>query len=256
MSIEHARPTDGYRKHGFRHASPSMLNQWIDSPSVFVAQRLFGHRGTFGCAAERGKAVETALVAVLAHGMSVKDGLERGLADYNKVTALGGDPKRDSERANIEPMLEQALACLKHYGDAEVPPGGQEKIKLNCVTEDWELPVIGYLDMRFPKVNKIVDLKTTLRMPGVMSLAHQRQRVIYASATSTDVEFCYATPKKAELKADGNIPEVLADIKTHLIRLERFLQLDKETIRACVPVQPDSFYWNGLEHARKELFGL
>lgn len=247
---------NGFGKHKFKHASASMLNQWIDAPSVFVAQRIFKYRGDFGVAAERGKATETALVAVLAHGLSVEAGLERGLAEYNKATALGGDPKRDSERDNIEPMLHQALDCLKDYGEAVVPPGGQEKVSLNCVTDEWTFPIIGYLDMRFPKVNKIVDLKTTLRMPSVMSPAHQRQRVIYAKATGDDVEFCYATPKKAELKADGNIPEVLGDIKTHLIRLEKFLQLDADVIQACVPVQPDSFYWRGMEHARKELFNL
>jgi hypothetical protein len=35
---------NGFKKHNFKHASASMLNQWIDAPSVFVAQRIFKYR--------------------------------------------------------------------------------------------------------------------------------------------------------------------------------------------------------------------
>ena len=247
---------DGYKKHGFKHGSASMLNLWINAPDVFVAQRIFKRWSEFGAAAKRGLAAEAGVVAVVARGMAVAAATELAVEQYNRDTALGGDERRDIERENIAPMIEQAVGALKDYGEADVPPGRQEKIAMMCRTNEWSLPIIGYIDMRFPRVQKIVDLKTTLRMPAIMPANHQRQRAIYAKATGEDVEFLYVTPTKAEIKADGDIDAVIADIKTHLIRLEKFLRLDDDMIQAIVPVRPDSFYWRGDEVARAELFNL
>ena len=246
----------GYQRHGIKHASASMLNKFIDAPDAWAAQYIFKHRFPFGAMPKRGQAVETGLVAVLMAGMSVAGATEKAIKQFNRETLLDNDEKRDAERENIAPMIELAVTALKDYGRAEVPQTGQEKINMICKTDDWTLPVIGYLDMRFPKVNKIVDLKTTLKMPSVMSPAHQRQRAIYAKATGDDVEFLYVTPKKFEFKADGDVDAVIAEIKTHLIRMERFLRLDEETIKNIVPVNPDTFYWRDAAHIRKELFDL
>ena len=71
------------------------------------------------------------------------------------------------------------------------------------------------------------------------------------------VKFLYVTPKKAEMKEDGNVNELMADIKAHLTRQEAFLRTgDREVIRSIVPVDPDSFYWGGDEQKRMELFGV
>tara|TARA_R110000744_G_scaffold153061_1_gene267361 strand:+ start:466 stop:645 length:180 start_codon:yes stop_codon:yes gene_type:complete len=59
------------------------------------------------------------------------------------------------------------------------------------------------------------------------------------------------------MKEDGNPDELMAEIKVHLSRQEKFLRLgDKELLRDIVPVNPDSFYWRGDEDIRKKLFGI
>ena len=245
-----------YDARGIKWGSASMFNQWIAAPDVFVAQRSFKRRMEFGSAATRGQATEAGVVFVVARGETVAAATEMAIDQSTREPALGGDERRDIERENIAPMIEQAVAALKDYGEAEVPAGKQEKVTILCRTPEWSLPIIGYLDFRFPRVSKIVDLKTTMRMPLVMSAAHQRQRAVYAKATGENVEFLYCTPKKAEFKADGDVDLLMAEIKTHLIRLEKFLRLDDDMIQAIVPVLPDSFYWRGSEAVRAELYDL
>ena len=251
--------TTGYEFQGITHGSASMLNQSIDSIATFVAQRLFGYRFPFGAAPKRGLAVEAGVVAVLARGAKLSVATDHAVRQFDDETRLNThEPveKRDAEREHIAPMIELALEALADYGEAVVPAAGQEQVTLVCKTDEWSLPIIGYLDMRFPAVDKIVDLKTTLRMPSEMSAAHQRQRAIYAKATGDAVEFLYVTPKKTAFKADGDVDAIMAEIKTHFIRLEALLRLDPEMIRQIIPVQPESFYWKGAEHIRKELFDL
>jgi hypothetical protein len=245
-----------YDDRGILWGSPSMINQYIAAPDVFCAQRIFKRRMQFGAAAKRGQATEAGVVFVVARGETVASATEMAVDQFNRDTALGGDDRRDIERDHIAPMLEQAVNALKDYGEAEVPTGQQEKVTILCRTPEWSLPIIGYLDFRFPRVSKIVDLKTTMRMPPVMSAAHQRQRAVYSKATGEVVEFLYVTPKRAEFKADGDVDLLMAEIKTHLIRLEKFLRLDDDMIQAIVPVEPDSFYWTGSEAVRAELYNL
>jgi hypothetical protein len=59
------------------------------------------------------------------------------------------------------------------------------------------------------------------------------------------------------MKEDGDADELMAEIKAHLTRQEAFLRLgDKELLRSIVPVDPSSFYWNGDEKVREELYGI
>ena len=59
------------------------------------------------------------------------------------------------------------------------------------------------------------------------------------------------------MKEDGDPDELMAEIKLHLTRQERFLRLgDKDLLRDIVPVSPDSFYWRGDEAVRQRLYGI
>tara|TARA_R110000850_G_scaffold40530_1_gene104257 strand:- start:215 stop:490 length:276 start_codon:yes stop_codon:yes gene_type:complete len=91
-----------------------------------------------------------------------------------------------------------------------------------------------------------------------MSIGHQRQRAFYQKSNGNmAVKFLYVTPKKVELKEDGDADDLMSDIKAHLTRQEAFLRLgDKELLRSIVPVDPDSFYWRGEENIRKDLFNV
>ena len=71
------------------------------------------------------------------------------------------------------------------------------------------------------------------------------------------MKFLYVTPKKVDMKEDGDADELMAEIKRHLTRQEAFLRMgNKELLRDIVPVNPDSFYWRGDANTRLKLFGV
>jgi hypothetical protein len=73
-----------------------------------------------------------------------------------------------------------------------------------------------------------------------------------AKGGNQSVKFLYVTPKKAAMLEDGDPAELLAQAKVQITRMEAFLRtLDKETAKAIVPVQPNSFYWKGNEPCEK-----
>ena len=160
------------------------------------------------------------------------------------------------ERANIEPMATLAVDVLKQYGKPKVMLTGQQKVSINCAGDGWTMPVLGYIDMEFPDHGLVIDLKTTMRMPSVMSAGHQRQRCVYARCKGNSaVKFLYVTPKKVAFMEDGNVEEELAKIKSILNRTERFLRAgDKNFLASIVPHNPHTFYWRGGDEIRSELF--
>ena len=249
--------TSGFEKHGINHLSASSINLWVNAPDVWVAQYLFGKRGPMSAAAMRGICTEDAVVAALT-GKHRAAALDMAHEKFDSMFPIG-DEKTTKERAMIEPCMELALAELEQYGEPEFPEEeGQEKISITAKTEDYEIPVIGFLDLVFPKQGVIIDLKTTGRMPNVMSPEHQLQRAIYQMAKGNQiVKFLYVTPKKTALLEDGDPTELLRKAKVQISRLEKFLRAGtKEDIAQVIPVNPNSFYWNGQESVREELYGI
>lgn len=239
------------------HLSASTFALIVNAPDVFVAEKLYGKRGPMGPAPMRGIVIEDAVSSVL-QGGSHEDALEKALETFDR-RMLFGDEATAKERAMIEPSIELTLEALKPYGEPEFAEDGkQQAISLKCRTDDWTIPFVGYLDFVFPKHGLIIDLKTTGRMPGVMSRTHQVQRAIYErSSGNMACKFLYVTPKKFEFKEDGDVKETLEYVKTMTIRAEAFLnQGDREHLRQIVPVNPESFYWRGNEDARRELYGV
>ncbi len=252
-------PKNGFEIHGLKHSSVSQINKWIEAPDAWVAHYLFGRRGSGSSAMWRGIFTEQALVGVLAHGQDIDDAVARAESDFDDKIMFDDDGRANKERSNIRPMTELAISKLEHLGKPDFPEGhDQHKVKMTCRGEGWSLPFIGYIDLKYPKHNRIVDLKTTLRMPSVMSFAHRRQRGFYEKANDGyHVYFLYVTPKKAEFKDHGNPDEIMQEIKFHLNRQEKFLRAGtKDQLKDMVPVNPDSFYWRGDEATRMELYGI
>ena len=166
--------------------------------------------------------------------------------------------EKDYKRRDAMPgMIVNALEALKPYGKPEFDKDGRQKrIEITCKGEGWELPVMGYIDFHYPEHGLVIDLKTTMKMPSTMSVAHKRQAAIYSGAMGNQtVKFLYVTNKKSGILENEDIPGTLREIKSLLSRQERFLSLgDKETLRKLVSVNYNTFYWNGMEHIRKELF--
>ena len=249
----------GFTKHNIDHLSASSINLWANAPDVWVMSYLFGLRTPMGPAPWRGIVVEEAVVETLMGG-SEKDAIQKALDKFDK-RFLVGDEATTKERAMIEPMVQLSVEQLMEFGKPEFADeeNKQEKISITAKGNGWEIPVIGFLDLVYPHHGVVVDLKTTGRMPSTMSAEHQLQRAIYQKAKggNQSVKFLYVTPKKAAMLEDGDPAELLAQAKVQITRMEAFLRtLDKETAKAIVPVQPNSFYWKGNETLRKEFYGL
>ena len=247
---------NGFDKHGIKHLSASSINLWTNAPDVWVAQYLFGKRGPMSAAAMRGICTEDAVVAVLT-GKNKDGALDQALEKFDQTFPIG-DEKTTKERAMIQPCMELAVQELEHYGEPEFPEEGQEKISITAKTDDYEIPVIGYLDLCFPKHGVVIDLKTTGRMPSTMSAEHQLQRAIYQKAKGNQiVKFLYVTPKKTNLLEDGDPSEILRKTKIQITRMERFLRSgNARDVASVIPVNPNTFYWNGAEDIREELYGF
>ena len=247
---------NGFDKHGIKHLSASSINLWTNAPDVWVAQYLFGRRGPMSAAAMRGICTEDAVVAVL-QGKNADGALDQALEKFDQTFPIG-DEKTTKERAMIQPCMELAVQELEQYGEPEFPEEGQEKISITAKTDDYEIPVIGYLDLVFPKHGVVIDLKTTGRCPSVMSAEHQLQRAIYQKAKGNQiVKFLYVTPKKTNLLEDGDPSEILRKTKTQITRMERFLRSgNARDVASVIPVNPNTFYWNGAEEIREELYGF
>jgi len=248
---------NGFEKHGIKHLSASSINLWTNAPDVWVAQYLFGKRGPMSAAAMRGICTEDAVVAFLTGKLHKSGALEQAIEKFDKTFPLA-DEKTTKERAMIEPCMELALQELEQYGTPEFPEDGQEKISIKAKTDDYEIPVIGFLDLVFPQSGLIIDLKTTGRCPSTMSPEHQLQRAIYQKAKGNQaVKFLYVTPKKTALLEDGDPNEILRKVKVQITRLEKFLRSGtKEGIAEVIPVNPNTFYWSGQEDVREQLYGI
>lgn len=250
---------NGFEQHGLAHLSPSSLNLWINAPDVWIAEKLMKRRGAASPAMHRGNAVEGG-VGLALRGESLEAATTKALEAFDRAV-LFGDERSAKERDAIPGMIAHAVEALAPFGRPDDDPEsdrGQHKISLTARGENWEIPVIGFLDFQWSARGLVVDTKTTFRMPTTMTPEHQTQRAVYAKAMNNyAVRFLYATPKKAEFREDGEAREILPAIKMHITRLERFLRgRTAEEITAIVPVNPNSFYWRGNEETRREIYGL
>jgi len=249
---------NGFEKHGIDHLSASSLNLWTNDPALWVMQYLHGKRTPMGPAAWRGICIEDALVQVKLGKMSLTDAYDYAEKKFD-TRYMFGDQDSTRERANLRPMLAEADLALTEFGKPEFPEEGQEKVSITARGDDWSIPVIGYLDLVFPQYGVVIDLKTTTRIPSVMSPEHQLQRAIYARAKGGNmaVKFLYVSGKKHAILEDGDPAQILAQAKIQIGRMEAFLRhTDKDTARQIVPVNPNSYYWRGAEDLRKEFYGV
>lgn len=251
---------NGFEKHKLKHTSPSQINMWAECPAAWVARYLFDKRLSFGVAAQIGTFTERVVAGCLMGGF-FEDEIAKAEKDFLKQNAFNTSEKDMKRISDIGAMAEIALQELQHYGEPEfvqkITGHEQQGITLNCKGDGWKLPVIGYLDFVYPQHGLIIDLKTTLRIPGKMSDAHARQAAIYSKAKGNmGVKFLYVSPKKASVLEVEDESFYLTQVKQILNRQEKMLRLlDKEQIKETIPLIENSFYWSGSEDVLKELYG-
>jgi hypothetical protein len=248
----------GFLRHGIKHTSASSINMWADAPDAWIAKYLLNARFGFSPAARAGVLAEEAVVDVLSRGVSEEDATREAIEAFSRANIFDKSEKTEARGDAIPGMISNAISELKQYGEPEFEDGKQKKIEINCNIEDWTIPIVGYLDLDYPKHGLTVDLKTTMRMPSEMSRSHKRQHGIYSVAKGGNytVKFLYVTPKKAAWFEPEDKKETLDEIKVILKRQNYFLNLgDVDVLKSSVPVL-DSFYWADDLYLRKEIYGF
>lgn len=253
---------NGFEKHKLKHVSPSQINMYASCAGAWCARYLFGYKFSFSNAARAGVLAEDAVQAVLSGAMDRDDAVKQALDTYNAAIVLTGTDADKRRGEAIEGMIDNALDVLQEYGkpcfENVSDFNGQKEIVLMCNGDGWKMPVKGYLDFVYPQHNFVIDLKTTMKCPSVMSNEHLIQGAIYKKATGMDIKFLYCTGKKSVLfEIDDDTMNIkLAEVKNTLNRLEKFLRLDAHLIKDIVPVNKGSYYWTDDGHIINDLYGI
>jgi len=278
---------NGFEQHGIKHSSASSVNLWSNAPDVYIANKLMGVTWPPNPAMFRGIECENAVVNVLTHDWAHDLAIETAVKQFNKKCVLWPDREKVAkEEATLIGCFEQAIIALEGFGKPTFMEGDQVKTNLMCNGDGWTLPIIGFLDLMYPQHKKIIDLKTSLKMPGrdkeaeakqaeeegleaddiiiyKLSPEHNRQACIYAKSMEDqgyEVEFLYCTPKKHGFAKPNNVDGTLADIKTILNRQEKFLSISKDpqVLADIIPVNPTTFYWgsDAAAEACRKLYNL
>jgi hypothetical protein len=248
--------TNAFERHGIGHLSASSVNLFAAEPALWVMERLLKRRGKVGASAHRGTACE----AGIAHGLlnpdaAVEDCQAIALAEYDRLTALSGDPRRTKEREGVAPIVATGLAELRQYG---IPDEVQRRVDVTL--PDVPVPFLGFADFGWSNHGLTLDLKTQLRLASEISASHARQVALYIHNTNREARVAYVTPAKigVYLLTDGAAHvAALANIAR---RMERLLSIsnDAEEIAACVVPDFDSFYWSdpATRALGREVFGF
>lgn len=249
---------NGWEMHGIKHSSPSSLNLWADCPGAWLAKYRYGHKFKFGVAPQIGILVEKVVANALLERMDLEAAITEAEKEFNRSNALNTSEKDRERVADIGAMARLAYEELKQYGKPDFAGEEQHKIELLCKGDEWELPIIGYLDFKYPEHGVCFDLKTTLRIPSVMSDSHRRQEAIYKKALGNmGMKFLYVSPKKISVLENPDSGESLRQAKAILNRQEKFLKIaDANILKEFVPVNASSFYWNGEESALFKFYGI
>ena len=209
---------------------------------MFVMQKVLGKRTAVGAAAHRGTAVEAGIAKAL-QGASVAEAQQLASSEFNRLTALGTDPRADKERAAIADMVAVGVKELAPYG---TPSSAQGKVSWKV--EGLAVPVIGFYDFEWERNGVLIDLKTTHALPSKISTSHARQVALYKAARGDNIEarVCYVTPKKAATYVLDNAREHLKILERICLSIQRFLEIsdDPQVLASLVVPDVDSFYFS------------
>ncbi|KPK59058.1 MAG: hypothetical protein AMJ59_12860, partial [Gammaproteobacteria bacterium SG8_31] len=99
-----------FEVHDLQHLSPSACNLFVNSPAMFVLEKCMKKRSPVGAAAYRGTAVEAGIVEGLLNGSDDATCVKLAEAEFDKLTALSGDSRREKEAAAIGDMVKMGLS--------------------------------------------------------------------------------------------------------------------------------------------------
>ena len=243
-----------FEVYGLQHLSPSACNLFTNSPAMFVLEKCMKKRSPVGAAAYRGTAVEAGIVEGLLNGSDDATCAKLAQAEFDKLTALSGDSRREKEAAAIGDMVKMGLAELRPYGQ---PTSTQGKIEYHI--EGLMVPMIGFYDFEWANHGILTDLKTTHALPSKISTSHARQVALYVAArgNNLDARLTYVTSKKSATYHLENVAQHVLALEKIALTIQRFLSIsdDPAELAAIVVPEVDSFYFAD-PMARKAAFDV
>lgn len=230
------------------HLSFSSIALFKNAPAVWCIEKLMGIRSEVGPAAWRGTAVEAGVdLGVMRTDCEDMECLSVALQNFAMNSAGEISEAIDKERANIEPMLKLALSKMREH-----PMPVARQLKIDGVLDDVPIPIIGYIDYSYE--DKLIDLKTTLRMPSEPKPDHIMQVALYRKKTNKTPSLLYVTPKRVEFYTpssealDTAMNELCVSAKALCRALDTFST--PEDMARCYAPNFDSFYWSAATKAK------
>jgi hypothetical protein len=231
-----------FEVYDLQHLSPSACNLFASSPAMFVLEKCMKKRSPVGAAAYRGTAVEAGIVEGLLNGTDDATCVKLAEAEFNKLTALSGDSRREKEAGAIGDMVKMGLSELRPYGR---PTSTQGKIEYKI--EGLMVPMIGFYDVEWSNHGILTDIKTTHALPSKISTSHARQVALYCAArgNNLDARLTYVTPKKVATYHLENVGQHVLALEKIALTIQRFLSIsnDPAELAAIVVPEVDSFYF-------------
>ena len=235
------RSNNPFKAHGINYLSPSSINTYINDTSLWVARYLFNIKSSSGASAVRGIATEFVLA----------DKYEKGVFDYNlldvkfmSLCAESGIDLGDIKTAKEKKLLKDFGTIIDENFDYKDLEAYQEKVEVQI--EDMPVPIMGYIDFRFK--GKIVDLKTSTRMPTRPTEAQKRQMALYSMAyPDSSVDLFFATPKEHKTFTLKNLTLYKKQLRKVALSIQKFLSIsdDKHELASFVFPNFDSWMWSG-----------
>ena len=246
------RSNNPFKAHGINYLSPSSINTYINDTSLWVARYLFKIKSSSGASAVRGIATEFVLA----------DKYEKGVFDYNlldvkfmSLCAESGIDLGDIKTAKEKKLLKDFGTIIDENFDYKDLEAYQEKVEVQI--EDMPVPIIGYIDFRFK--GKIVDLKTSTRMPTRPTEAQKRQMALYSMAyPDSSVDLFFATPKEHKRFTLKNLTMYKKQLRKVALSIQKFLSIsdDKHELASLMYPNLDSWLWSGMKEEANKIWSV
>jgi len=246
------RSNDPFKAHGINYLSPSSINTYINDTSLWVARYLFKIKSSSGASAVRGIATEFVLA----------DKYEKGVFDYNlldvkfmSLCAESGIDLGDIKTAKEKKLLKDFGSVIDKNFDYKNLEAYQEKVEVPI--DDMPVPIMGYIDFRFK--DKIVDLKTSTRMPIRPTEAQKRQMALYSMAyPNSSVDLFFATPKEHKRFTLKNLTLYKKQLRKVALSIQKFLSIsdDKHELASLMYPNLDSWLWSGMKEEANKIWSV
>jgi hypothetical protein len=233
--------------------SPSSLNLFIEEPALWVLKQFFEIRTEANIYCVRGSLVEGVL----------DDWLDTGkVAPFkkymNKMLSETMFIKGDVTKETYRGIYDWGIGCSKAFKESGYTSVLHKQTKVEGELEG--LQMAGYID--YDLGHKIVDLKTTAKLPVIVSRgvregllskakgANVRQQLIYMALTQRPCSLFYVDGAGNYLEYDvteRDRDEHWETIVKNIGEIKRLLTFTKKSvIKEVEPKNLNSFYWDGV----------